>query len=143
MMDSIIGGVLVGAAIPLLKDWLSSLRAEKLERIKLHDTQRLKAYQTANKFLSSLKLSLQDKTQAGDLAFLNGSAAELYSAIDNLPYYSKSVKSSLIELDGVMEHVRSNILDKEANVNLINEKVRPISERLRNEILCDLKVWEL
>jgi len=140
-MDSIIG-VLVGAAIPLLKDWLSSRRAEKLERIKLHDTQRIKAYQAAYKFSSTLRMSLKDKTQAKDLAFLNDSAAELYSVIENLPYYSKSVRSSLIELEGVMEHVMNNILDKDANSDLITEKLNPISERLRNEILCDFKVWE-
>jgi hypothetical protein len=52
------------------------------------------------------------------------------------------VRSSLIELEGVMEHVMNNILDKDANSDLITEKVNPISERLRNEILCDFKVWE-
>jgi len=87
-------------------------------------------------------MSLKDKTQAKDLAFLNDSAAELYSVIENLPYYSKSVRSSLIEIEGVMEHVMNNILDKDANSDLITEKVNPISERLRNEILCDFKVWE-
>lgn len=141
MIDSIIG-VLVGAAIPLLKDWLSSRRAEKLERIKLHDTQRIKAYQTAYKFSSTLRMSLKDKTQAKDLAFLNGCAADLYSVIENLPYYSKSVRSSLIELEGAMEHVMNNIRDKDANSDFIIEKVNPVSERLRNEILCDFKVWE-
>ncbi|MDQ7059541.1 MAG: hypothetical protein Q9N62_14575 [Ghiorsea sp.] len=43
----IIIGVIAGAAIPLLKDWISARRSEKLERIKLHDTQRIKAYQVA------------------------------------------------------------------------------------------------
>lgn len=140
-MESIIG-VVVGAAIPLLKDWLSSRRAEKLERIKLHDTQKIRAYQMAYKFSSTLRMSLRDITQAKDLAFINSCAAELYSVIENLPFYSKSVRSSLIELESVMEHVLNNIQDKDANSDLIVEKVYPISERLRNEILCDFKVWE-
>lgn len=141
MMESIIG-VIIGAAIPLFKDWLYARRAEKLERIKLHDAQRIKAYQMAYKFSSTLRGALKDKTQAKDLAFLNGCAAELYSVIENLPYYSKSVRSSLIELENVMEDVMNNILDQDANSDLITEKVNPISERLRNEIRCEFKVWE-
>jgi len=92
MQESIIG-VLVGAAIPLSKDWLTSRRAEKLEKIKMHDTARVKAYQAAYKFSSTLRLSLKDKTQRKDLVLLNGSAGNLLSVIENLPYYSKSVKS--------------------------------------------------
>ncbi|MDA3807233.1 MAG: hypothetical protein PF440_04885 [Thiomicrorhabdus sp.] len=138
----IIIGVITGAAIPLLKDWLSARRTEKLERIKLHDTQKIKAYQIAYKFSSTLRMSLKDKSQAKDLAFLNNCASELYTVIENLPYYSKRVRSSLIELESVMENVMNNIMEKDANSDLINEKVNPISDRLRNEILCDFKVWE-
>lgn len=140
-MDSIIG-VLVGAAIPLFKDWVSSRRAVKLERIKLHDTQKIKAYQIAYKFSSTLRMSLKDKAQAKDLAFLNGCASELYSVIENLPYYSKSVRTSFIELEGIMEEIMHNIMDQDSNSDLVVKKVNPISERLRNEILCDYKVWE-
>lgn len=140
-MESIIG-VLVGASIPLLKDWLSSRRAEKLERIKLHDNQRINAYKLAYKFSSTLRISLKDRTQAKDLAFLNGCAAELYAVIENLPYYSKRVRGSLIELENVMESIINNVMDNDANSDLITEKVNPISERLRDEILCDFKVWE-
>ena len=141
MMESIIG-VIIGAAIPLLKDWLSARRAEKLERIKLHDTHKIKAYQMAYKFSSTLRMSLKDKTQAKDLAFLNNCASELYSVIENLPYYSKNVRSSLIELEGVMENIMNNIMERDANSDLINEKVNPISDRLSKEILCDYKIWE-
>ena len=140
-MDLIIG-VITGAAIPLLKDWVSARRAEKLERIKLHDTQRIKAYQVAYKFSSTLRMSLKDKTQAKDLAFLNNCASGLYTVIENLPYYSKSVRSSLIELEKVMENVMTNIMERDANSDLIDEKVRPISVRLNNEILSDFKVWQ-
>lgn len=140
-MDGIIG-VLIGAAIPLFKDWLSSRRAVKLERIKLHDTQKIKAYQIAYKFSSTLRMSLKDKTQAKDLAFLNGCASELYEVIENLPYYSKNLRVSLIELESVMEHVMNNIMEKDTNSDLVTNKVSPISERLRNVILNDYKIWE-
>lgn len=139
-MDSIIG-VVVGAAIPLLKDWFSSRRTENIERIKLHDTQRIKAYQAAYKFSSTLRMSLKDETQGKDLAFLNGCAADLYLVIENMPYFSKSVRSCLIELEDVMEHVMMNIRDKDANSALIIEKINPISERLRKELLGDFRVW--
>lgn len=135
-------GVLIGAAIPLFKDWLSARRAVKLERIKLHDTQKIKAYQIAYKFSSTLRMSLKDKTQAKDLAFLNGSASELYEVIENLPYYSKDLRVSLIELESVMEHVMNNIMEQDTNSDLVTDKVSPISERLRNEILSDYKIWE-
>ena len=138
----IIIGVITGAAIPLLKDWISARRAEKLERIKLHDTQKIKAYQIAYKFSSTLRMSLKDKSQAKDLAFLNNCASELYTVIENLPYYSKRVRYSLIELESVMENVMNNIMERDANSDLINEKVNSILERLSNEILCDFKVWE-
>lgn len=141
VMDSIIG-VLVGAAIPLLKDWICYLRAEKLERIKLHDTQRIKAYQKAYKFSSTLRMSLKDNTQAKDLAFLNGSSSDLYSVIESLPYYSKRVRSILIDLEDVMDRIMNNILDKDANSDLVIEKVNPISDRLRHELLRDFRVWE-
>jgi hypothetical protein len=62
-------GVVVGAAIPLIKDWISGRRAEKLERIKLHDVQKISAYQKAYKFSLSLRMSLKDRTQSKDLAF--------------------------------------------------------------------------
>lgn len=140
-MDGIIG-VLIGAAIPLFKDWLSARRAVKLERIKLHDTQKIKAYQIAYKFSSTLRMSLKDKTQAKDLAFLNGCASQLYEVIENLPYYSKNLRVSLIELESVMEHVMNNIMEQDTNSDLVTDKVSPISERLRNEILSDYKIWE-
>lgn len=140
-MESIIG-VLVGAAIPLFKDWLSSRRAIKLERVKLHDTQKIRVYQMAYKFSSTLRMSLKDKAQAKDLAFLNGCVSELYSVIENLPYYSKSVRNSIIELESIMEDIMNNIMEQDNNSDLVTEKVKPISERLRNEILCDYKVWE-
>jgi len=140
-MDGIIG-VLIGAAIPLFKDWLSARRAVKLERIKLHDIQKINAYQIAYKFSSTLRMSLKDKTQAKDLAFFNGCASELYEVIENLPYYSKNLRVSLIELEGVMEHVMNNIMEKDANSDLVTDKVSPISEQLRNEILIDYKIWE-
>jgi len=140
-MDGIIG-VLIGAAIPLFKDWLSARRAVKLERIKLHDTQKIKAYQIAYKFSSTLRMSLKDEAQAKDLAFLNGCASELYEVIENLPYYSKSLRTSLIELESVMEHVMNNIMEQDSNSDLVTDKVSPISERLRNEILNDYKIWE-
>ncbi len=141
MMESIIG-VLIGAAIPLLKDWISARRAEKLERIKLHDTQKIKAYQMAYEFSSTLRVSLKDKTQAKDLAFLNNCASKLYSVIGNLPYYSKRVRSSIIELESIMEDVMNNIMEIDSNSDLINEKLNSISERLSKGILYDLKVWE-
>lgn len=140
-MDGIIG-VLIGAAIPLFKEWLSSRRAVKLERIKLHDAQKIKAYQIAYKFSSTLRMSLKDKTQAKDLTFLNGCASELYEVIENLPYYSKNLRVSLIELESVMEHVMNNIMEKDTNSDLVTNKVSPISERLRNVILNDYKIWE-
>lgn len=140
-MEALIG-VIVGAAISILKDWISARRAEKLERIKLHDTQRIKAYQIAYKFSSNLRMSLKDKTQARDLAFLNNCASGLYAVIENLPYYSKRVRSSLIELESVVEYVMNNIMERDTNSDLIDEKVKPISVRLNNEILCDFKVWE-
>jgi hypothetical protein len=135
-------GVIAGAAIPLLKDWISARRAEKLERIKLHDTQRIKAYQVAYKFSSTLRMSLKDKSQAKDLAFLNNCASGLYAVIESLPYYSKKVRSSLIELESVMEYVMSNIMEIDTNSDLIDEKVKPVSVKLNNDILCDFKVWE-
>lgn len=140
-MDGLIG-VLIGAAIPLFKDWLSARRAVKLERIKLHDTQKIKAYQKAYKFSSTLRMSLKDKTQAKDLAFLNGCASELYEVIENLPYYSKNLRVSLIELESVMENIMNNIMEQDTNSDLVTNKVSPISERLRNEILSDYKIWE-
>jgi len=140
-MDGIIG-VLIGAAIPLFKDWLSARRAVKLERIKLHDIQKIKAYQIAYKFSSTLRMSLKDKTQAKDLAFLNGCASELYEVIENLPYYSKNLRVSLIELESVMEYVMNNIMEQDTNSDLVTDKVSPISERLRNDILSDYKIWE-
>ena len=138
----IIIGVITGAAIPILKDWISARRAEKLERIKLHDTQKIKAYQIAYKFSSTIRMSLKDKSQAKDLAFLNNCASELYTVIENLPYYSKRLRVSIIELESIMENIMSNIMEKDVNSDLINEKVNPISERLRNEILSDFKIWE-
>jgi len=140
-MDGIIG-VLIGAAIPLFKDWLSARRAVKLERIKLHDIQKIKAYQIAYKFSSTLRMSLKDKTQAKDLAFLNGCASELYEVIENLPYYSKNLRVSLIELESVMEYVMNNIMEQDTNSDLVTDKVSPISERLRNDILSDYKIWK-
>jgi hypothetical protein len=138
----ILSGVIIGAAIPLIKDWLAARRAEKIERIKLHDAQRIKAYQMAYEFSSALRLSLKDKSQDKDLSFINGCAAKLYAVNENLPYYSKSVRSSLIELEGIMETVVDSIMDKESNSDLINKKVPPISERLRGEILYDFRIWE-
>jgi len=135
-------GVVVGAAIPLAKDWLSGRRAEKLERIKLHDAQKISAYQKAYKFSSTLRMSLKDGTQSKDLAFLNGCAAELYLVIENLPYYSPTIRNSLIELEGIIEFVMNNIIEKEHNSNMVSEKVSPISDRLKREILNDFKIWE-
>ncbi len=141
-MEEIIVGVIVGAAIPLIKDWLAGLRVEKIERIKLHDTQKIKAYQLAYKFSSTLRMSMNDKTQAKDLAFLNNCGSELYSVIENLPYYSQSVRASLIELESIMEHIMNNIMDKDSNSNMINEQISPISKRLNKEVLEDFKLWE-
>ena len=140
-MESIIG-VIIGAAIPLIKDWLSGRRAEKLERIKLHDTQKIKAYQMAYKFSSTLRMSMHDKTQAKDLAFLNNCASDLYSVIENLPYYSQPVRASLIELESIMEKIMNNIMDEDNNSNMINEKLGPISKRFNKEVLNDFKLWE-
>lgn len=135
-------GVIVGAAIPLVKDWLSGRRAEKLERIKLHDAQKLTAYKRAYKFCSVLRLYLRDQAQSKDLAFLNGCAAELYRVLEELPYYSSTIKNSLIELESAIEFVMNNIMDVKVNSTMVIEKVEPISDRLKNEILSDLRVWE-
>lgn len=141
-MEEGIIGVIIGAAIPIIKDWLSGRRAEKLERIKLHDAQKIKAYQMAYKFSSTLRVSMNDKTQAKDLAFLNNCASDLYSVIENLPYYSQHVRVSLIELENIMENIMNNIMDKDGNSNMINEKVSPISKQLNRKILEDFKLWE-
>jgi len=135
-------GVIIGAAIPILKDWLSGRRAEKLERIKIHDSKKIEAYQKAYQFSSALRVSLDDNTQPKDLAFLNGNAATLYSVLENLPYFSPKVRDSLIQLEAVMESVMKNISDVENNSKLAREKVTPISNRLKNEILNDFRVWE-
>jgi len=138
----LIVGVIVGAAIPLVKDWLSGRRTEKLERIKLHDSKKIEAYQKAYQFSSTLRLSLIDSTQEKDLAFLNGCAAKLFSLLEELPYYSPKIREILIELEGVMESVMNNIMNVESNSKMICEKVTPISIKLKYEILNDLKVWE-
>ncbi|MGK0439136.1 MAG: hypothetical protein ACJATK_002094 [Paracoccaceae bacterium] len=41
-----------------------------------------------------------------------------------------------------MEYVMNNIMERDTNSDLIDEKVEPVSVRLNNEILCDFKVWE-
>jgi len=138
----LIFGVIVGAAIPLVKDWLFGRRAEKLERIKLHDSKKIEAYQKAYQFSSTLRLSLIDSTQTKDLAFLNSCAAKLFSLLEELPYYSPKIREILIELEGVMESVMHNVINMENNSKMICEKVSPISIKLKDEILNDLKVWE-
>ena len=134
-------GVIVGAAIPLIKDWFSASRAERLERVKLHDSKRIVAYQKAYEFSTTLRMSLKDDTQNVDLAFLNGSAAKLYAVIENLPYYSETIRNILLELESTMEFVMGNILNTEENSQMIRERVFPISVKLKNEILNDLRVW--
>jgi len=114
---------------------------KKLERIKLHDVQKLKAYQIAYKFSSTLRLTLNDDTQRKDLAFLNGCAKELYLVIENLPYFSNRLRDTFIKLETVMESVMSSIMNIEGNENLINNEVKPISERLKNEIISEFKTW--
>ncbi|WP_147172709.1 hypothetical protein [Pseudomonas sp. SJZ079] len=136
-----IAGVVIGAAIPLLKDWLSGRRVEKIEKIKLHDIKKLEAYQRAYKFSSTLRLSLLDSTQSEDLAFLNGCAAELFSTIGYLPYYSPQVRSSLVELEQVIEAVMNNIMDEEYNIGLVEKRVGPLSIRLKSEIIKELNAW--
>lgn len=140
MWESLLG-VIIGAGIPIIKDFLSGRRAEKLERIKLHDAQKLKAYQIAYKFTSTLRMSLKDATQSKDLAFLNGCAKDLYLVIENLPYFSKRLIAGFVELENVMESIMSDIMNIEGNVKLIDEKVKPLSERLRNEIVSELEMW--
>lgn len=135
-------GVVVGAAIPLIKDWISGRRAEKLERIKLHDVQKISAYQKAYKFSSSLRMSLIDRTQSKDLAFLNACAEELFLVIENLPYYSPTIRNSLIELEGIIEFIMNNITEEDKNSNMVNEKVSLISEKLKREIINDFKIWK-
>ena len=41
-----------------------------------------------------------------------------------------------------MENVMNNIMERDPNSDLINEKVNPISEKLSDEILSDFKIWE-
>lgn len=135
-------GVVIGAAIPLIKDWLSSRRAEKLERIKLHDSERISAYKKAYQFSSLLRMSLEDKTQAKDLAFLNTCAAQLISLLENLPYYSPKVRNSLIELENIVEAISSDIMNEASNSKIVIESVSKISIRLKKEILNDFNIWE-
>lgn len=135
-------GVVIGASIPLIKDWLSGRRAEKLERIKLHDSERISAYKKAYQFSSLLRMSLEDKTQAKDLAFLNTCSGELYSLLENLPYYSPKVRNSLIELENVLESIMKNIMNVASNSKLVVEKVSQISSTLKQDLLEDFKMWE-
>mgnify|MGYP001431529896 CR=1 FL=1 len=141
MIDSIIS-FLIGAAIPLIKDWLYSLGAEKIERIKLHDLQRIKAYQIAYRLSTTLRISLRDHTQSKDLSFINGCAAELYSAIEHLPYYSKCIRSTLIDPETIMEHVMSDVIKIEENTEIITKKVLPLSKKLHHEIISDFETWD-
>lgn len=135
-------GVVIGAAIPLIKDWLSGRRAEKLERIKLHDSERISAYKKAYQFSSLLRMSLEDNTQAKDLAFFNACSGQLFSLLENLPYYSPKVRNSLIELENVVESISKDILNVAGNSKVVVEKVSPISIRLKKDILDDFKMWE-
>ena len=140
-MLEVLLGVITGAAIPLLKDLLAGRRAEKLERIKLHDLQRLKAYQAAYKFSSTLRNSLKDTSQATDLAFFNKCVKDLYLIIEDLPYYSENLRTKFIELEDVMESIMDNMMDKEVNSSLVKDKVMPLSVLLRDEIVLELKMW--
>jgi hypothetical protein len=36
----------------------------------------------------------------------------------------------------------NNIMEEDKNSNMVNEKVNPISEKLKREIINDFKLWE-
>ncbi|HEY3566458.1 MAG TPA: hypothetical protein VGP73_00895 [Thermoanaerobaculia bacterium] len=142
MIDSTIVGVALGAAIPLLKDFIAGRRAEKIERLKIHDSERLKAYRKALEFASELRFIMRDDNQTKDLTFLNGCSGKLYRVLSNLPYYSPKVREGFLEMETLMCHIMGNIMDGEGNTTLVTGKVPSLIDALRKNILADFRKWD-
>ena len=140
-MDTIVG-VVIGAAIPLLKDFFAGRHAEKIERIKIHDSEKLKAYREALKFVSSLRFIMSDDKQSKDLVFLNGCSGVLHDVMSMLPYFSPKVREGFLEIETVMHHVMGNIMKKQENIILVMGKVPNVIDGLRKSILDDFKKWD-
>jgi hypothetical protein len=144
MIDSTstIVGVAMGAAIPLLKDFIEGRRAEKIERIRIHDSERLKAYREALEFVSWFRFIMNDDKQTKDLTFLNGCSGKLHQVLSNLPYFSPKVREGFLVMEALMYHIMGNIMDKEGSSTLVAGKVPNVIDGLRKNILDDFKKWD-
>lgn len=135
-------GVLIGLVIPILKDFLNNKNFQKLERIKIHDTDKITAYKKAFVFSSTLKVKFWDTKQKSDLSFLNACSGKLHEVLSDLPYFSSDLRSLLLEIESLLEDVIINFSDSDANCENINKKIPIMFKKLNKQLLDDFRKWE-
>ncbi|MDH5718928.1 MAG: hypothetical protein OEZ22_14975 [Spirochaetia bacterium] len=137
-----IGGVIIGAIIPLLKDLISNKNANKLERIKIHDKDRIQAYQDAFDFTNVLKVEYWDKNKDMDIQFLNACSEKFFKIFKQIPYYSKNVRNNILEIEELNDKLFINIANKQDNNKLVGEEISEIYKKLRKNLKDDFKKWD-
>ncbi|WP_321991487.1 hypothetical protein [Marispirochaeta aestuarii] len=139
-------GVLLGGFIPIIKDLINRKAQYKIERIKLHDQDKIEAYKTLYLLVRDLRLinhEKQDKSgQKKDLDFLGTYAKRILECNPNYPYFTKEIRNDLLKLNAVLEKVMFYVMEEDKNIKTIESELPSILLSLDKNILKEFTVWE-
>jgi len=138
-----LGGVFLGLLFPLIKDLISNKAILKIERIKLHDSNKIEAYKKAYHLTDKLKIVTWESDQKIDITFLNTCGKELFEIISDMPYFSKVIRNDLLEIESLFDEVIIDFKKTDKNCELIEKRIPELFIKLRTHLLTEFSKWEM
>lgn len=134
-------GVAIGAAIPLVKDFLQARNQRAIEIIKLHDKDKMNAYRHLLVYARTLTVITWPDNSSVYSDFKDSCKKEITKLVEFYPYYSKAVMKILDEIENLYH---MTIIDADWTIppkDVIEKKLPELSNKLYKQVTDDFKKW--
>lgn len=134
-------GVIVGAAIPLVRDLLLSKNQRRIEIIKLHDKEKMDAYRHLLKYSKGLSIVAWPDNDRVYSDFITDCKNDFSKLVEYYPYYSEAIMKILDRIENLYH---ATIIDVEwvhPPRETIEKELPDIARTLYKQVITDFKKW--
>lgn len=135
-------GVVTGVAISFVKDLILARNQRKIERIKLHDKDKMAAYRHLLKYAKGLAVITWPDNDSVYSDFVNTCRDDFSTLIEFYPYYSRDIMKVLDRLESLYHMTIIDVDWITPPRETIGKELPEIANKLYQQVIDDLKKWQ-
>lgn len=135
-------GVVTGAAISFVKDLILARNQRKIEKMKLHDKNKMAAYKHLIKYAKGLAVITWPDNDSIYSDFFNTCRDNFSTLIESYPYYSKDIMKILDKIESLYHMTLIDVNWETPPRATIEKELPEIANKLYKQVIDDFKKWQ-